>query len=64
MSPDIVCVVSHVSQVLFKDLSALKSPFRHLLQHLQTTGSLALLYLYPRGTASKAMGPEWHPDKT
>ena len=52
--PDLACAVSLVSQVLFKDLSALKSRLRHLLQYLRTTGTRGLLYLYPQGTASKA----------
>ena len=46
--PDIACAVSLASQVLFKDLSSLKTRLRHLLQYLKTTGTRGLLYLYPR----------------
>ena len=51
--PDLACAVSLASQVLFKDLSALKARLRHLLQYLKTTGTRGLMYLYPQGSSSR-----------
>ena len=46
--PDLSYSVSSAAQVLTKDIETLKVKLRHLLQYLNTTQTLGLLYPYPR----------------
>ena len=46
--PDLAFAVSSAAQVSTRDIELLKVKLRHLLQHLSTTQTLALLYPYPR----------------
>ena len=46
--PDLSYSVSSAAQVLTKDIELLKVKLRHLLQYLNTTQTLGLLYPYPR----------------
>ena len=46
--PDLSYSVSSAAQVLTKDIELLKAKLRHLLQYLNTTQTLGLLYPYPR----------------
>ena len=46
--PDLSYSVSSAAQVLNKDIELLKVRLRHLLQYVNTTQSLGLLYPYPR----------------
>ena len=46
--PDLAFAVSSTAQLLTKDLELLKVKLRHILQYLNTTKTLGLLYPYPR----------------
>ena len=46
--PDLSYSVSSAAQVLTKDIELLKVKLRHLLQYLNTTQTLGLLYPYPK----------------
>ena len=46
--PDLAFAVSSAAQVLTKDLELLKVKLRHILQYLNTTRTLGLLYPYPQ----------------
>ena len=46
--PDLAFAVSSTAQVLTRDLELLKVKLRHILQYLNTTKTLGLLYPYPR----------------
>ena len=45
--PDLAFAVSSTAQVLTKDLELLKVKLRHILQYLNTTKTMGLLYVYP-----------------
>ena len=51
--PDLACAVSMAAQVLTKDIHLLKVRLRHLLQYLNTTKTLGLMYNYPKGKDKK-----------
>ena len=51
--PDLACGVSLASQVLFKDISSLKTRLKHILQYLKTIVTRGLLYLFPQRSSSK-----------
>ena len=46
--PDLAFAVSSTAQVLTRDLELLKVKLRHLLQYLNTTKTMGLLYAYPK----------------
>ena len=46
--PDLAFAVSSTAQVLTRDMELLKVKLRHLLQDLNTTKTMGLLYAYPR----------------
>ena len=46
--PDLAFAVSSTAQVLTKDLELLKVKLGHLLQHLNTTTTMGLLYPHPK----------------
>ena len=46
--PDLAFAVSSAAQVLTKDLELLKVKLRHILQYLNTTRTLGLLYPFPQ----------------
>ena len=46
--PDLAFAVSSTAQVLTKDLELLKVKLRHILQYLNTTKTMGLLYVYPQ----------------
>ena len=46
--PDLAFAVSSTAQVLTKDLELLKVKLRHLLQYLNTTKTMGLLYPHPK----------------
>ena len=51
--PDLACGVSMAAQVLTKDIHLLKVRLRHLLQYLNTTKTLGLMYNYPKSKDKK-----------
>ena len=51
--PDLACAISVTAQVLTKDLEALKVRLRHILQYLNSTRTMGLLYLFPRSKDKK-----------
>ena len=46
--PDLAYSVSSTAQVLTRDLDLLKTKLRHLLQYLNSTKTLGLLYRFPK----------------